>query len=145
MQKLFVVARFVFAGLICFTLASLFHTQAVLMGLTELGIQIELATRLSTIQEDFFGLLPTYGVIILIGLAIAFVIAHMIVTKFNQRPLIMYPLAGALAMLTILMAMHPILNITLLAGAREVSGIILQCIAGAIGGVVLVITARHPQ
>ncbi len=48
----------------------------------------------------------------------------------------LYSLAGAVAIFTILAAMHPILNVSIIAGARGLSGLLTQSIAGAIGGAV---------
>jgi hypothetical protein len=47
---------------------------------------------------------------------------------------LLYPLAGFVAIFVMLLAMQPVLGITLIAGARSTLGIVSQCLAGLIGG-----------
>jgi hypothetical protein len=122
------------ATLIGFLFASMLHTQAVLAKLTDIGIIITLSERLSTTWQDMLGLAPTYGIVILIGLTIAFSVAGLINKKLKSTGMILYPLAGGLAFLVILLAMQPILNVTLLAGARGTTGLFMQVVAGVIAG-----------
>lgn len=131
--------RLLIASAVTFLLASIFHTQSVLAGLIDLGIHIPLATRLETVLADLAGLVFSYGVIVLVGMFIAMNIATWISNLLKKRwhvepTLWLFVLAGAVAMFTILAAMHPILNVTIIAGARGLSGLITQSIAGAVGG-----------
>jgi hypothetical protein len=50
--------------------------------------------------------------------------------------MLVYAAAGGLAIVCILLAMYPILNVTMIAGARGWSGLLSQSIAGAIGGII---------
>ena len=139
---------FIAATVCTFVLASLFHTQFVLYELTKLGVLIDTSTRLKTSVEDFFGLLPAYGSAILVALLLGFLVVKAIakLTKVNLNYL--YPIAGATALLVALMAMQPILNITLIAGAREPLGLTMQCLAGLFGGWVFMYQrnkAQHPS
>jgi hypothetical protein len=111
------------------------HTQSVLAKLTEININISMSERLSTTYEDMLGLAPTYGLVILIALTIAFSIAGLISKKLTVSARLLYPLAGGVAFLVMLLAMQPILNVTLLAGARGTAGIALQVCAGVIAGI----------
>lgn len=125
---------FVAATLCTFVLASLFHTQFVLYELTKLGVLIDVSTRLKTSMEDLIGLFPAYGSAILVALLLAFSVVKGITTYTSVKTKYLYPIAGATAIFVALMAMQPILNITLIAGAREPLGIIMQCLAGLFGG-----------
>lgn len=126
--------HFAISALICAVIACLFHTQMVLLELQKLDVAISLADRLSMSLQDLAGLLPTYGAIVCLGLAIAFTCASLL-RKFTRfRSFYLYSFAGASAMLVILLAMQPIMNITFLAGARSFFGISLQVLAGLIGG-----------
>jgi hypothetical protein len=134
--------------MITFLIASALHTQSVLAGLISVGAEIPLSVRIKTVFVDFVGLLPTYGVIVLVGMLIAMSVAVLIANTLRVKPLQntinepqksqiwLYALAGAVAMFTILAAMHPILNVSIIAGARGLSGLLTQSIAGAIGGAV---------
>lgn len=134
MRWLLRIGYLLFATLIGFLFASMLHTQAVLAKLTDIGIIITLSERLSTTWQDMLGLAPTYGLIILIGLTIAFSVAGLINKKLKSTGMVLYPLAGGLAFLVILLAMQPILNVTLIAGARGTSGLLMQVVAGLIAG-----------
>lgn len=138
-------------SIITFLIASALHTQSVLSGLISVGAEIPLSVRIKTVFVDFVGLLPTYGVIVLVGMLIAMSVAVLITKTLLAKPLKnklneqtqpqksqiwLYALAGAVAMFTILAAMHPILNVSIIAGARGLSGLLTQSIAGAIGGTI---------
>ena len=133
-KRLHLIADFLLAVLCSFILASLFHSQFVLHGLVKLGIEIDFMTRLSSSFEDMQGLLPTYGAIILVALLTGFTITWLVRKYFTHLTIWLYPLAGAMSIGIALLAMQPILNITLIAGAREIFGFAMQCVAGLIGG-----------
>lgn len=134
--------------IITFLIASALHTQSVLSGLIAVGADIPLSVRIKTVFVDFVGLLPTYGAIVLVGMLIAMSVAVLIAKTLLAKPVEhtsdqtqksqvwLYALAGAVAMFTLLAAMHPILNVSIIAGARGLSGLLTQSIAGAIGGAV---------
>ncbi len=137
------------ATLVTFLIASALHTQSVLSGLISVGAEIPLSLRIKTVFVDFAGLLPTYGVIVFVGMLIAMSVALLIANKLlsarhantHQSPyqssqLWLFSLAGAVAVFTLLSAMHPILDVSIIAGARGLSGLLTQSIAGAIGGLV---------
>lgn len=134
------------ATLVTFIIASALHTQSVLSGLISVGAEIPVSVRIKTVFVDFAGLLPTYGVIVFIGMLMAMSIALLIANKVLTAPskhahgvqsskLWLFSLAGAVAVFTLLSAMHPILEVSIIAGARGLSGMLTQSIAGAIGGV----------
>jgi len=94
------------------------------------------------IWQDALGLLPTYGVIIAVTLVLAFLATHFIVKRLNQNAsgssnrtrFILFTIAGGLSFLLMLIAMQPILNVTLIAGARTTLGLSAQCMAGICAG-----------
>jgi hypothetical protein len=121
------------AGLVTYVLASVAHTQAVLAGIVSLGVPVPFEDRLRVTAGDIAGLYM-YGVIILIGLAIGYSVMGLVGRWLRMSDWLRYPLGGALAMLTILLSMKLALSITPIAGARELSGLAMQCLAGGIGG-----------
>jgi hypothetical protein len=71
------------------------------------------------------------------ALAIAFLVGGLLfrVTKFGRA--IIYSVAGAVGLLTMLFGMkEAFFDVHLIAGARDAFGISLQMLAGAIGGFV---------
>lgn len=117
-------------------MASIAHTQFVLYELAQLSVDIPISTWLSTTLKDVVGLLPGYGAIIMIGLLLGFTIMAA-VNRWTKLPKpIAYAIAGALSLAMIHLLMHPLFNITLIAGARSFFGLICQILCGALGGFV---------
>jgi len=118
---------------ICFLLASTFNTQFVIAGLSSVGVDIPLNERITMTLKDWQGLAPTYGILVFIGLAIAFYVMHLFERRLGKGALL-YPLGGALCFVVMIAAMEPILGITLLTSARSLLGWGCQCLAGAMAG-----------
>lgn len=134
MQKLKLIFDFLVSVLVTFFFASVFHTQSVLAGLSELEVDIPFSARLNMTLQDLIGLSTSYCIILSIGLLLAFLTTRFVIKFVNVDARFIYAIAGALCVLIILVAMQPILNITLLAGARTGLGVGLQMFAGSIGG-----------
>jgi hypothetical protein len=128
--------HFLVAVIFAFVLASLCHSQFVMAELSKVGVEILFNDRLSMSLDDLLGLYPTYGIVIAVSYFISFIVAGLIIKRFKLSPNILYFLAGGVGVTVALLAMHPILEITLLAGARSTFGFICQSLAGALGGVV---------
>ncbi|BFM10986.1 hypothetical protein R50072_11390 [Simiduia litorea] len=122
------------ASCVGFIAASLFHSQQVQANLINVGANVDIATRFAAATDDLLGLSASYLPIIAIGFAIAFSVATFIKRKTALAPTLLYGLAGATALGCILGLMQPIMEITLIAGARHWVGFCLQIIAGALGG-----------
>lgn len=140
--------HFLPAWLAGFIVASVSHSCAVLIALAKMDIAISFDDYLFMITQDALGLLPTYGAIIAFSLILAFFITHAVTRALirnlhDTSPLmakrvylLVFSASGAIAFLAMLMAMNPILNVTLIAGARTHSGLLAQCSAGLIAGYV---------
>ena len=136
--------RFTPAWIIAFVFASVLHSHFVLFELTALNIDIPALEWLSMVVDDLSGLLPTYGAIIAVTLTLSFFIASRLNSLLEKRALTltkngaagMFGAAGAVGFLIMLAAMQPILDVTLIAGARSHLGIAAQCIAGFVSGLV---------
>jgi len=139
MSFLSLLRRFVVAlipaWVVTYVLACVFHSQRVIHALTEVDVKVPFSERLSMSAYDVWGLLPTYGPAIALALVLSMVVVTLLGRWINPSPYIA-ALGGGVAMLVMLLSMQPIMGVTLIAGARETTGIILQCLAGAIGGVV---------
>jgi hypothetical protein len=126
---------FAMSVVVTYTLASVAHTQQVLSGLLELGVLIPLVDRIGMIAGDWIGLY-LYMAVIAIGLLIAFSVMGLLRRVLPVPRALLYAIGGALAMLVILVTMRELGPMTPIAGARGGLGLFLQCVAGAIGGVV---------
>ena len=130
------------ASCVGFIAATICHSQQVQAKLINLGTNIDLTTRFAAMADDLMGLSATYLPIIAIGFAIAFSVATFIQRKTALAPSLLYSLAGAVALGSILGLMQPIMEITLIAGARHWVGFSLQIIAGALGGFTYALLAQ---
>ena len=141
------VFAFFIAWLTSFTLASVFHSSFVLYELHNIDVEISVPEGATMMIGDLLGLLPTYGAVIALALLLAFLITHWVLPIIKEKQrfrsftshspaffLFMFGLAGALTFWIMLSAMQPILNVTLIAGARTALGTVAQCLAGLVGG-----------
>ncbi|MGB3726313.1 MAG: hypothetical protein WA981_11145 [Glaciecola sp.] len=137
-NKLAILVHFVSASLVAIVCACLMHTQVVLHELRNIDVALTFQDYVYMSVQDLIGLIPTYGSVVTIGLGLSF-ICVVIIRKFPPfNHFFWYPIAGASAMYVIIQAMHPILEITFLASTRSTTGIVLQMLAGAIGGLAFV-------
>lgn len=125
---------FLLAVLCAYVLASLLHTQFVLHELVKIGVDIDLITRLETSARDLLGLLPAYGGTVALALLLGFSVVAILQWRTIKISRWLYPLAGAVAIGSALVLMHPIMDITLIAGTRSTLGKAMQALAGAAGG-----------
>ena len=137
------IFHFVPSWAVGFLLASLFHSISVLLSLVQIGVELNVSDWLSMIWQDVLGLLPTYGAIIAVTLLLAFSITHFIVNRLSLHEVkdtssatrfVLFAAAGGLSFLLMLLAMQPVLNVTLIAGARSTLGLVAQCFAGFFAG-----------
>lgn len=142
MRILKLVLAFVAAVIATTILGAAFHTQFVIGRLTDMGIAVSFADRMSTTLHDIAGMAPLFGMVIAIGFLVAF-LAGALVYRFAgvQRDLI-YVVAGAVAIAVALSAMAMVYNITPIAGARSWAGFVAQMAAGALGGYVFALVSR---
>jgi asparagine N-glycosylation enzyme membrane subunit Stt3 len=124
---------FLASWLLTFTLASLFHSQYVVNQLVNVDVAVSFSDRVSLTLADWLGLLPTYGAIIAIALAIAFFVASWFNKKFINFRAGVFIVAGVAAFTAVLIAIESIMNIHLIAGARG-WGFYTQLFAGSMGG-----------
>jgi hypothetical protein len=113
---------------------SVIHSLRIQNGLAELGVELPLGLRLSTIGRDLVGLAPALGAVVAIALAIGFVVAAFLRPRLPALAWIAYPLAGGVAIVVALAAMHYSYDITPIAGARGALGLPLFGLVGAVGG-----------
>ena len=133
---------FLASWLLTFTLASLFHSQYVVNQLVNVGIEISFSDRVNLTLDDWLGLLPTYGAIIAVALAIAFSVTGLLYRKHPKYGIQLFVIAGVTAFAVALVAIESIMNITIIAGARG-WGFYAQLIAGAVGGYVFAVLAKN--
>ena len=132
---------FLVSWLFTFTLASLFHSQYVVNQLVDVGVVVSLSNRINLTLDDWLGLLPTYGAIIAIALAIAFFAVVLLIKKYEKYSMVLFVASGITAFAVVLVAIESIMNIHIIAGARG-WGFYLQLLAGALGGLLFALLTK---
>ena len=113
----------------------MFHSQYVVNQLVNVGVVVSLSDRINLTLDDWVGLLPTYGAIIAVALAIAFLVTVQLNKKVQKYSTLLFVFAGIVAFAIVLIAIESIMNIHIIAGARG-WGFYAQLLAGAMGGFV---------
>ena len=136
MRYVKLIAAFVASVAAATILAVVFQTQFVLGELIALGVAIPLGVRLETTLFDLAGMGPTYGGLIGVGFLIAFPVATLVSRALPIPKPVLFILAGAATMATILALFDLMLGSMPISGARGDAGMAVQALAGAVGGFV---------
>jgi aldose sugar dehydrogenase len=117
-------------------LGSIVQTQFNLARLTALGAEIDFATRVATSGHDIMSFGPIFAALLALGFLVAFAVAAALARVWPARRALLYPLAGIVAVGTILFLMALSLPVTAIAAARGWGGIAALLVCGAVGGLV---------
>ncbi|MBY0421419.1 MAG: hypothetical protein K2Q06_03885 [Parvularculaceae bacterium] len=133
-----ILLAFLLSVAVAASLGSLFHSFETQNALIAAGLDFPLGDRMRGAFEDYLGLVPgQYGAVIAIALALGFVVAAVLRRVLKPLAGVAFPLAGAAAVaLTLYLMSQQFYTTTPIAGARGPIGFGLQCLAGAIGGLV---------
>ena len=136
------------AVLVTYVAASIFQSLCVLAAMVNAGADISIGKWLYTIGHDLYGFtfsgVVSYGPAIMAGFIIAMPTAAIIHRFLSLPRWILYPLAGATAMATILHIVKlNFYGVTILPGTRGLFGFGLQLLAGAFGGAVFAFLSRR--
>ncbi len=135
MDVIRILAAFVIAVLVTSVLAIMSSTMFVLGGLMELGVDIPMSEILGMLLYDLQGMSPLYGPLVGVGLLIAFLAAWGVSALLpNGLRGWVYMVAGAVAMVVMIMALEAQFGIAIVAGARSIAGLAVQALCGAVGG-----------
>jgi hypothetical protein len=137
------IGRWVVAVIVTTIAASGVHSWINQRALVALGVDIPTATAFRTAVGDLVGLAPALGGVLGIALAVGFLVATWLGPRLKVPALLAYPLAGGVAVGVTLMIMRWQMDITPIASAREPLGFAMLCGAGALGGLVFVVTRRR--
>lgn len=140
------VLAWIFAVVTTVILGVVFQTQNVIARLGDIGADVSLGERLVMTGYDISHLGTLYGVFISLAFLIAFLVGGLVYrfAKFGRS--VVYAMAGAVAILVMLFAMKAnFFDIHIIAGARDMPGIALQMLAGAIGGFVFSRASQKPS
>lgn len=127
---------YLLAVITAYVLASITATQSVISSLSSMGIDLDLTTRLSMTAKDLAGMAGTFLPMIAAGYLVAFLVVGLLLIWRPQWRTPLYIVAGGVALIAIHLTMQQVFSITLVAIGRTAGGLIVQGIAGAVGGYV---------
>jgi len=136
------VAAFLLALLVTYVLAATAATQSVLARLGEMGIVVTFDHRMGAIVHDLFGMLSSFLPLLGVGLLIAFLFTARVDRWVPGWRTPLYVLAGAAAVITVHVSLKIAFDITPVAAARSAGGLLIQALAGAVGGYVFAMSGR---
>ena len=122
------------AVLVTYLLASIIATQSVVSSLAGMGVAVGLSDRMIMTSQDIVGMASMFLPMVAFALLIAFLVAALICRWVKQWQLPLYVLAGAVAVICIHVALNLAFDLTPVAAARTNAGLLLQGLAGAVGG-----------
>jgi hypothetical protein len=122
--------------LAAYLLATVTATQSVISNLTGMGVDVDTGTRLSMTLQDLAGMAGVFLPLIAAGYLVAFLVAGILCRWWPQWRVAFYIVAGAVALIAIHLTLKFALGITPVAIGRSISGLLVQGLAGAVGGYV---------
>jgi hypothetical protein len=134
---------FLAAVVATYTVAVIGYSQINLQNLVDMGIAVDFAMRMQTLQHDLVGMLDLFLPIVIVALLLAFLIGGLIIRRVPHLRTIGYVLAGTMGIYTVIVSLGLMLGTNPIAVTRSAVGLLSQVGAGAVGGLVFaLITAK---
>jgi hypothetical protein len=134
MRFLRLLLAWLIAAAVTGVIGSLIQTQSGLAAISALGAPVPAGVRLLTTLQDLAGFAPMLALLSAGGFLPAFLVAALLLRWWPGQRTLLYGLAGAAAMATILLLMDATLPITAIGAARSLPGAAALVLAGAAGG-----------
>ena len=126
------------AVLTAYLLASTAATQHVVSSLSSMGVHVDFSDRIAMTLGDFAGMAGMFLPLVAFALLVAFLFTALLCRWFDQWRTPLYLLAGATALICLHLAMNLAFDLTPVAIARFPGGLLVQGVAGAVGGFVYI-------
>ena len=137
------LAVYLAAIAVTYLLAAISATQHVASSLESMGLPVSVGTRISMVGQDLVGMAGMFLPLIAFGFLVAFLVTALLCRWWGRWRNALYALAGACALICIHVALNLAFDITPVAIARSTSGLMLQGLAGALGGYVYAVFSPH--
>ena len=134
---------FLLAGLVAYVIAVLFYTQINLSNLTDLGIDISFSDRLGAASHDLFSMTGMYLPIMLVALLVAFSLAAIVIRFLPNLRILGFVVAGTVGVLALVLFFSSFLGTNPIAVTRSSLGLLSQCGAGGMGGLVYALVSQR--
>ena len=134
---------FLLAGLVAYVIAVLFYTQINLSNLTDLGIDISFSDRFGAASHDLLSMTGIYLPIMLVALLVAFSLAAIVIRFLPNLRILGFVVAGTVGVLALVLFFSSFLGTNPIAVTRSSLGLLSQCGAGGIGGLVYALVSKR--
>jgi hypothetical protein len=134
MKFLRLLLAWLVAAVVTAALGSIIQTQFNLAAIAALGAPIPVGARLHTTLQDLAGFAPMFGLVGAAGFVPGFMVAALLSWRRPQWRAVLYPLAGAAALVTAVLLMNALLPVTPIGATRSAWGIAALGLAGLAGG-----------
>ena len=134
---------FLLAGLVAYVVAVLFYTQINLSNLTDLGIDISFSDRLGAAWHDLLSMTGMYFPIMLVALLVAFSLAAIVIRFLPNLRILGFVVAGTVGVLALVLFFSSFLGTNPIAVTRSSLGLLSQCGAGGVGGLVYALVSQR--
>lgn len=131
-----VIAGFILGVLATYLLGAAFISQGNIAAVTGMGFDITFTQRLDAIVHDISHMYDVYLPVIAVCLLVALSVAGGIIRFLPNLRLIGYISAGFVGMVALHILLKATLGLTGIAPTRELTGLLLQGVAGGVGGLV---------
>lgn len=135
--------RYLAATLAAYVLAVVAATQSVIHGLHEMGVAVDLVTRLKMTAHDVLGMSTSLLPLVAAGFVVAFPISFLVARRAPGSYTPCHAAAGATALLGIHLLLKWWFDVWTIFGASTLPGLVVQGMAGAVGGLVFAWTQRR--
>ena len=134
---------FLLAGLVAYVIAVLLYTQINLSNLTDLGIDISFSDRLGAALHDLLSMTGMYLPIMLVALLVAFSLAAIVIRFLPNLRTLGFVVAGTVGVLALVLFFSSFLGTNPIAVTRSSLGLLSQCGAGGMGGLVYALVSQR--
>jgi len=124
-------------------LGSIVQTQFNLASIAALDVAIPFGTRLLTTAQDIVNFGMLYGVLVAITYVIAFAVAACLVRWLSLPRPVLFMVAGAVGIATLLALLNAALPMAAIAATRSTLAVLLMALAGVPAGLVY-LRVRNP-
>ncbi|MEZ5891911.1 MAG: hypothetical protein R3C42_09770 [Parvularculaceae bacterium] len=123
-----------------------FFTQQVIAKAAAVGAVYTPGQQLQAFQENFYGLAfrdppslaqPSFGITLAVAITVGFAVAFVVKRILKPLAPVAYPVAGAAAVFALLTFIESTVaggGVGAIGGARDMTGLLLQALAGFLGG-----------
>lgn len=128
------LAGFLVAVILTYVFGAIFISQGNLAQVAALGLDVDMGTRVQAAIHDVTHMTQLYLPILAVALLIGLSVARLVMIYLPDLRMIGFTLAGFVALIAVHVIIEAVVGVSGIAPTRFLDGLLLQGLAGAIGG-----------